>query len=118
MIGTLHSSSFSLACNSSPDIFGMRISTIRQAALQRKSASRNDFADPKHSASKPPDSIRSHSESCIDSLSSMMAINLDVSSHGMPRTQISFDQSPLALLFTARASGCKWNGGDFAMKWE
>jgi hypothetical protein len=27
---------------------------------------------------KPPDSIRSLSESCIDSLSSMMAINLDV----------------------------------------
>src|SRR6266481_1367006 len=56
MIGISHSSSFSLVCNSRPDIFGMRMSVIRHAA-----------------------SIRSRSESRMASSSSMIAINLDVS---------------------------------------
>jgi hypothetical protein len=83
--GTLLSSCFSLACNSKPDIFGMRMSTIKHAAARCKSDSRNAFADPKHCASNPPDSIRSRNESCIDSLSSMMAITLDVWPPVMPR---------------------------------
>src|SRR5580700_7340178 len=95
MMGTLHPSCFSLACNSRPDIFGMRMSTIKHEALLCESDSRNACADPKHFASKPPDSIRSLSESRIDSLSSIMAINLDVCSSGMPRTRYRLDQSRL-----------------------
>src|SRR6266853_415756 len=79
MIGILHSSSFNLACNCKPDIFGIRISTIRHAARVRKSDSRNSSADPKHCATSPAASIRSRSESCMASSSSMIAINLDVS---------------------------------------
>src|ERR1700733_12320091 len=95
MIGMLYPSCFSLACNSRPDIFGMRMSTIKQAALERKSDSRNAFADRKHCASNPPDSIRSRRESCIDSLSSMMAINSVVWPSGVAANAISFDQSRL-----------------------
>src|SRR5712672_393612 len=78
MIGISHSSSLSLACSSSPDILGIRISTIRHATRVCKSDSRNSSADPKHRANSPADSIKSRNESCIDSTSSMMAINLDV----------------------------------------
>src|ERR1700722_15653460 len=85
MMGTLHPSSFSLACNSTPDILGMRTSTIKHATLQYESDSRNAFADPKHRASIPADSTRSHRESRIKSLSSMMATTLDVWP-GMPLT--------------------------------
>src|ERR1700733_8858616 len=98
MMGTLHSSCFSLACSSRPDIFGMRMSTIKHAALECKSDSRNAFVDPKHCASHPPDSIRSPTESCIDSLSSMMAINLDVWPPLHAANPISFDQSRLCSL--------------------
>src|ERR1700677_126648 len=93
MMGMLRPSCFSLDCNSRPDIFGMRMSMIKHAASPRESDSRNAFADPKHRASSHPDSIRSFRESCIDSLSSMMAINLDVWPPGMARTQYRWDQS-------------------------
>src|SRR6267142_2319714 len=83
MIGILHSSSFNLACNCRPDIFGIRMSTIRHAARVCKSDSRNSSADPKHRATSPAASIRSRSESCMASSSSMIAINLDVRSTGM-----------------------------------
>ena len=58
-----------------PDIW---ISAIRHPASQCKSYSRNSSADPKLRATSPVDSIRSRSEACIDSSSSMMAISLDV----------------------------------------
>src|SRR6266852_4103301 len=118
MMGTLHSCCFSLACNSRPDIFGMRMSTIKHPALPCKSDSRNAFADPKHCASNPPDSIRSLSESCIDSLSSMMAINLDLLVTGMLPTQYRLINHADARLFTERANRGKWNSGNFAIKWE
>src|SRR5580698_9015648 len=118
MIGTLHSACFNLACNSRPDIFGMRMSTIKHPALRCKSDSRNSLADPKHCASNPPDSIRSHSESCIDSLSSMKAITLDVWPPGMSRIQNRLISHPYAYLFTARGNGCKWSRDDIAMKSE
>src|ERR1700688_1293810 len=98
MIGRLDSSCFSLPCNSKPDIFGMRMSTIKHAIVGCKSDSRNALADPKHCASSPPDSIRSHSESCIHSLSSIMAINLDLLSTGMPRTPCRLIKPMIAYL--------------------
>src|SRR5713226_2684657 len=79
MIGTLHSSSFSLACNCRPDILGMRMSRIKHPALRCKPDSRNSSADPKHRATSPAASIRSRSESCMASSSSMIAINLVIS---------------------------------------
>ena len=83
MIGILHSSSFSRACNCRPDIFGIRISTIRHAARVCKSDSRNSSAEPKHRATSPAASSRSRSESCIALSSSTIAINLDVRSIDM-----------------------------------
>src|ERR1700727_382806 len=88
MMGRLHSSSFSLACNSRPDIFGMRMSTIKHAAVQCKSDLRNSSADPKLRAASPAASKRSRRESCIASSSSMMAINLEVWSGGMPESSV------------------------------
>src|ERR1700683_382975 len=79
MIGISHSSSFNLACNCRPDIFGIRTSTIRHAARVRKSDSRNSSADPKCRAVSPVASRRSCSESCVASSSSMITINSDVS---------------------------------------
>ena len=76
------------------------------------------MADPKHCTSNPPASIRSHSESCIDSLSSMMAINLDVWPPGVSQIQYRLMSHLYTRLFIARAAGCKWNRGDFAVKWE
>src|SRR6266581_638901 len=79
MIGISHFSSFNLACNCRPDMFGIRISTIRHAARVCKSDSRNSSADPKHRATSPAASIRSCSESCMAPSSSMIAINLVIS---------------------------------------
>jgi len=89
---------------------------IMHAALRRKSDSRNALADLKHCVSNPADSIRSLSESRIDSLSSMMAINMDVRPPWHVANPVSLDLTPNAGLFTAGANGCKWNSGDFAMK--
>src|SRR5271170_1005702 len=89
MIGKLHCSSLSLACSSKPDIPGIWISAIRHPTSQCKSYSRNSSADPKHRATSPVDSIKSRSESCIDSSLSMMAINSDVWPLGMAQTHIA-----------------------------
>src|SRR5580698_635929 len=101
MIGISHSSCFNLDCNCRPDIFGIRTSTIRHAARVCKSDSRNSSADPKHRATTPADSIKSRSESCMASSSSMMAINLVISRvlsarSGLPDWLRSIGVSPLS----------------------
>jgi len=100
MIGISHSSSFNLACKCRPDIFGMRMSVIRHATWGCKPDSRNSSADPKHRATSPADSIKSCSESQIDSSSSMMAINLDVWPLGMAQTHIVWINHSDTRLFT------------------
>src|SRR5271170_7563337 len=119
MIGTSHSSSLSLACSSSPDIFGIRMSALTHAARRCKSDPRNSSADPKRLASSPADSTKSCRESCIDSSSSMMAITLDVWPLGMEQTPYRLDQitATQACLLQLQ-NRCKWSSGDLAMKSE
>jgi hypothetical protein len=76
MIGVFSRSALSLACSSRPDIPGIRISSIRHAALCCRPDSRNSFADPKHRAESPSASIRSWSALWTDSSSSTITMNL------------------------------------------
>ena len=86
MIGVSSRSALSLACSSRPDIPGIRISSIRHAALFCRPDSRNSFADPKHRAESPSASIRSWSALWTDSSSSTITMNLVLGAPAMRRT--------------------------------
>jgi len=43
---------------------------------------------------------------------------MDCPAPGMSRTQYRLINRAYARLFTAGMNGCKWNIGDFAVKWE